>query len=57
MTPMLLKRWTILFDPEKESIGRGTIWVQMQSLPLQFWSEDIFRIIVDDLGTYLYHDR
>jgi len=57
MTLVLLKRWTTLFNPEKESIGVGPIWVQLPSPPLQFWSKDIFRIIRDDLDTYLDHDR
>lgn len=54
---MVLKRWTPLFDSEKESLGSGPIWVQLPGLPLQFWFEDIFQVIGDDLGTSPDHDR
>jgi len=55
--PVLLCRWNPLFDPEKEQIGVGPIWVRLPELPLQFWSEDIFQRIDNTLGTYLENDR
>lgn len=46
-----------MFDPEKENHGAGPIWVRLPALPLQFWAEEIFKVIGDDLGVYLDHDR
>lgn len=57
MAPILLKRWSPLFDPEHEQIGAGPIWVRLPGLPLQFWAEEVFIRIGNALGTYLDHDR
>lgn len=57
MALILLKRWSPLFDPEKENLGARLIWVHLSRLSLQFCSEDIFRCIGDDFCTYLDHDR
>ena len=57
MTPVLLKWWSLLFDPDKENLGAGVIWVCLPGLPLQFWAEEVFRSISDDLGVYLDHDQ
>lgn len=38
-------------------MGIGPIWVHLPGLPLQFWAEDIFRCIGDDMGVYLDHNR
>lgn len=54
---VLLKRWTPMFDPETEQIGIGPIWVRLPGLPLQYWSEDIFRRIGNAMGTYLDYDK
>jgi len=43
--PVMLRRWSPLFDPNKEQVGAGQIWLRLPSLPLQFWTEDIFRRI------------
>lgn len=57
MTPVPLKHWLALFDPDKEKLGAGPIWVRLPGLPLQFWSEDVLGGIGDDLGVYLDHDK
>jgi len=57
MTPVLFKRWLPLFDPNKEKLGAGPLWVRLLELPLQFWLEDVFRGVGDDLGLYLDHDK
>lgn len=57
MAPVLLKRWSPLFDPEREQIGAGPLWVRLSGLPLQYWSEEAFVKIGNALGTYLDHDR
>jgi len=55
--PVLLKRWSPLFDPEREQIGAGPIWVRLPGLPIQYWSEEAFIKIGNALGTYLDYDR
>lgn len=57
MAPVLLKRWSPLFDLEHEQIGARPIWVRLPGLPLQFWEEEVFIRIGNALGTYLDHDR
>lgn len=57
MAPVLLKRWSPLFDPEREQIGAGPLWVRLPGLPLQYWCEEAFIRIGNALGTYLDHDR
>lgn len=57
MAPVLLKRWDPLFDPEREQLGAGPIWVQLPGLPMQFWTTQVFKRIGDALGTYLEHDK
>lgn len=56
-TSVLLKRWSPLFDPEREQIGAGPLWVRLPGLPLQYWSEEALIKIGNALGTYLDHDR
>lgn len=57
MALVMLKRWNPLFDPEREQIGAGPLWVRLPRLPLQYWSEDVFVHIGNALGTYLDYDR
>lgn len=54
---VLLKRWTPLFDPETEQIGIGPVWIRLPGLPLQYWSEEIFRRIGNAIGTYMEYDK
>lgn len=35
MAPVLLKRWSPLFDSKREQIGAGPLWVRLFGLPLQ----------------------
>lgn len=57
MAPVLLKRWSPLFDLEREPIGVGPLWVRLPGLPLHFWYEDIFTRIRNVLDTFLYYDE
>lgn len=57
MAPILLKCWSPLFDPDREQIGAGPLWVRLPGLPLQYWLEDVFVRIGNMLGTYLDYDK
>ena len=50
MASVLLKRWSPLFDPEREQIGASPLWVRLSGLPLQYWSEEVFMRIGNALG-------
>lgn len=56
-TPVLMKRWNPLFDPSRENLTYGPVWVRLPGLPLEFWSDDIFKIIGDKLGSFVDADR
>lgn len=53
MALVLLKRWSPLFNPEREQVGARSIWVRLPGLPLHFWSEYVFSHIRNALITYL----
>lgn len=57
LAPVLLKRWDPLFDPEREQLGAGPIWVRLSGLPMQFWTPQVFKRIGYALGTYLEHGQ
>jgi len=57
MALVLLKRWSPLFDPEREQIGAEPLWVRLPGLSLQYWCEEVFVRIGNALGTYLDHDN
>lgn len=54
---VLLRRWSPLFNPEREQLRVGPLWVRLPGLPLQFWFEDIFRRIGNSLDTSLEFDK
>lgn len=56
LAPVLLCRWTPLFDPARERADAGPIWVRLLGLPLHFWIEDVFRHIANALDIYLTFD-
>ncbi len=57
MAPVLLKRWSPLFDSEREQIGVGPLWVRLSGLPLQYWSKEVFIKIGNTLGIFLDYDK
>lgn len=54
--PVLLRRWSPLFHPHG-TVRVVPLWVCLLGLPLQLWSEDIFRRIGNSLSTYLEFDK
>lgn len=55
--PILFKRWTPLFDAQKEKMGESPVWVKLPGLPLQFWTDSVFVSIGNTLGTFLEADK
>lgn len=52
-----MKRCNPLLDPSKEKLTYGPIWVRLPGFHLEFWSDDIFRLIGDKLGSFVDADR
>lgn len=57
MTPILLKYWAPLFNPEHEKLGAGSVWVHLLGVPMQLWTEGVFCLIGDSLGQYMEYDK
>lgn len=54
--PILFKRWTPLFDAQREKVDSFPVWVRAPGLPFFLWVESVFRSIGNMLGTYLETD-
>jgi len=54
--PVLLKRWTPMFDAIKESTEVFPVWVRAPGLPFFLWTEAVFQSIGNTLGTFLEAD-
>lgn len=54
--PVLMKRWSPLFDAIKESTEVFPVWVRAPGLPFFLWTEAVFKSIGNKLGTFLEAD-
>jgi hypothetical protein len=52
----MIKRWTHLFNPEKEHFRFRHLWVLMSGCPLDFWNLEAFKAMGDALGKFLHVD-
>lgn len=55
--PILFRRWTPLFDAQKEKTVESPFWVKLPGLPMQFWTDSAFTSIGNTLGKFLDIDR
>ena len=55
-TPLLLKKWSPLFDASKERMNVLLIWVRMPRIPIDFWIELRFRELWNAMGTFMDAD-
>jgi hypothetical protein len=53
---LMIKRWTHLFNPEKEFSRFQHLWVLMSGCPLAFWNLEAFKAMGDALGKFLHVD-
>jgi hypothetical protein len=53
---LMMKRWTHLFDPEKEHIRFRHLWVLLPGCPLVFWNLEAFKVIGNTLGKFMHVD-
>ena len=51
--PVMFKRWTLLFDVQREKVEDILVWVCVPGLPPFLWVESVFKSIGNQIGTYL----
>lgn len=54
--PVFFKRWTPLFDANKETVEEFPVWVRAPGLPPFLWVDSVFASIGNHLGTFLEAD-
>ncbi|GLJ44726.1 hypothetical protein SUGI_0940470 [Cryptomeria japonica] len=47
---LVLNHWAPGFNPLKEDTSKFLVWVQLPELPLEFWDEEVFRLITNTFG-------
>jgi len=55
--PMLFRRWTPLFDAQREKVDTFPVWVRALGLPPFLWVDLVFRSIGNSLGIFLEADK
>ena len=51
--PIVLQRWSPIFDAAQEMVGKEPIWVRLPGLPLHLWNIQFFRMLGDHLGEFV----
>ena len=51
--PIVLKKWSPIFDVVKERAGKEPIWVKLPCLPIHLWNQYLFKMWGDHLAEYL----
>lgn len=54
--PILLKKWTPMFDAFKEKTDEFPVWIRVLGLPSFLWTEEVFKTIGNRLGVFLEAD-
>lgn len=54
---LLMTGWIPNFDPTRAYIASFPVWVQLPSLPIEYWEEEILRQIVAPLGFFVKIDK
>jgi len=55
--PVLFRKWTPLFDAQKEKSEEFPVWVKLMGLPIHLWTDSVFSSIGNTLGKYLEADK
>lgn len=53
---IFFKKWTPLFDAQRERLEEIPMWVHLSALAPQLWLADVFISIGNKLGTFLEVD-
>jgi hypothetical protein len=54
--PILLKKWSLLFDASREREDELLIWARLLVLPVELWTKEGFRLLGNTMGTFLDTD-
>lgn len=54
--PIILRRWTPLFDASQMKLGKEPIWVRLLGLPYELWTPTFFRLFEDYIGEFMDAD-
>jgi hypothetical protein len=55
-SPLLLKQWNLLFDPNNDIMEVARIWVRLPRFPLELWTLDGFLLMGNMIGSFLEVD-
>lgn len=55
-TPLSIKMWSPFFDVRLEQTILLPVWVQLPSLPIDFWFVEVFKEIGNSLGSFIEAD-
>jgi hypothetical protein len=50
---LVLKPWTVDFDPECEPVSQMKVWAIFPGLPLDFWTREALEVIGDKIGSFV----
>ena len=50
---LILKKWSVYFDANRESQNVQKIWVILPGLPMMFWQKDIMKAIGGKMGKFI----
>ena len=54
--PVGMKKWTPLFDAQREVVDSEPIWVRLPGFPMILWNEPRFKEVGDHLGEFIAAD-
>ncbi|XP_059071429.1 uncharacterized protein LOC131866352 [Cryptomeria japonica] len=52
-----IKDWTPNFDPRQATIEEIPVWIRLYNLPHEYWKEEVFKVIGDELGRFIKSDE
>jgi hypothetical protein len=50
---LILKEWSVTFDPTRDALSPSKVWVILPNLPLAFWREEVLKAIENRIGSFL----
>jgi hypothetical protein len=50
---MVLRMWTIYFDPKRELVAVRRVWAILPDIPLDFLSKEVLEVICNKLGVFV----
>lgn len=54
--PIVLRRWSPIFDASQTKMRKESIWVRLLGLPVYLWTPDFFQLLGDHMGEFIDAD-